>query len=632
LGTTAARARRRRRNAGGTVAGSPALPSRLASPVQAYLDGLLARHLKNWGGEVATYIPELAKADPGWFGICIATVDGAIYEAGETRRQFTLQSISKPLTYGLVLGELGEGALRTRIGVEPTGEAFNAITLSPRRGTPLNPMVNAGAIAAAGLVRPNDGGSRLDRIRAWYGEWAGRPLDVDPAVLDSERTTGHRNRAIAHLLRSTQALDDDPDEALDTYFAQCSISVDARDLAVIGATLAAGGRNPVSGTRVAAPAVVRTVLSVMATCGMYDGAGEWLVDIGLPAKSGVSGGILAVLPGQLGIAVYSPPLDARGNSVRGVAVCRDLTETLDLHLVADRPGGVAPIRTRGDLSSRRSSRTRSVEESTVIAERANGTLVLELQGALTFLAAETVSRTVEERGHPAAIVALDLRRVDRIDGGARAILEGLARTLARGGGGLVIAGGDAVGAYLSSVADPASPPIRRFADLDLALEWIEDRLLNGDAQSPDASTALREHQLLAGLDGETVARLTAYLEMRRWRPGEVVMRRGERADELYLMTAGRATASVELPVGGRRRLSTVCAGGVLGELAFLGAERRTADVHADSRIEAWVLTRDAFDALGRDDPALKATMLENLLKVVVRLARRMTSEVAALAG
>ncbi len=607
---------------------------RLASPVLAYLERLHARHVADRSGEVASYIPELSKADPGWFGICLATVDGAVYEVGATRRPFTLQSISKPLTYGLVLADLGPDAVRARIGVEPTGDAFNAIALSPRRGTPLNPMVNAGAIAAAGLVEPRAGQTAAQRIAEFYGGWAGRDLDLDEAVYRSEHETGHRNRAIAHLLRSTGALDGDPDAAVDRYFMQCSIAVDARDLALIGAALAAGGRHPLTGERIVEPSVVRSMLSVMATCGMYDAAGEWMVDVGLPAKSGVSGGLLAVLPGQLGIAVFSPPLDPRGNSVRGVAVCRELARDLDLHLVADRRSGGHPIRTQANLVTRRSTRARPTSESARLADRGSKCLILELQGELTFLAAETVARAVEEHASGASVVLLDLRRVGRLDRGAGPILRDLATSLAAAGGRLALAGRDSLLDRLavSPDASQAGTAALRFSDIDAALEWAEGRLLGSHEEVAGGAIPLAEHPVLAGLAPEAVARMRPYLVVRRWAAGETVIHRGDPADELFLVTSGDASASVGLPAGGRRRLATVTAGGVLGELAFLGAERRTADVVADSQLEAWVLTREAFDKLGRFEPALKATLLENLLRIVVGVARRMTDQVASLAG
>ena len=613
---------------------SPVADESMVSPVLAHLQRLHARYADDRSGELASYIPELAKADIGSFGICVATVGGAVYEVGDTRLAFTLQSISKPLTYGLALADLGEAAVRARIGVEPTGEAFNAIALAPGTGIPFNPMVNAGAIAAAGLIRPAMDRSAFDRIAASYSGWAGRPLPVDESVYRSERETGHRNRAIAHLLRSTRALDGDPDDAVDRYFRQCSVLADVRDLALIGATLAAGGRHPLTGVRVAEPPVVRAMLSVMATCGIYDGAGAWLFEIGLPAKSGVSGGILAVLPGQLGIAVFSPPLDPRGNSVRGVAVCRDLAKELDLHLVADGGPSGEPIRSSGDLRNRRSTRTRRVVHADRLAEVGTRVLVLELQGELTFLVAETVALAVEARPDPPRMVLLDLRRVGRLDRGAGPMLAGLATALAASGGRLALAGRAEIVSRLTPLDAPPDSRILRFGDIDAALEWAEDRLLEIQEGHPDVvpSIGLADHEMVAGLAPDAIERLRGHLVARRWSTGELVVRRGDPTDELFLVTSGEAVASVELPIGGRRRLSTIGAGDVLGELAFLSGERRTADVMADGPLEAYGLTRDAFDALGRVDPAVKAAFLENLLRVVVRVTRRMTDEIASFAG
>ena len=332
-----------------------------------------------------------------------------------------------------------------------------------------------------------------------------------------------------------------------------------------------------TGVRVADPAVVRAMLSVMATCGMYDGAGEWLFDIGLPAKSGVSGGILAVLPGQLGIAVYSPPLDPRGNSVRGVAVCRELAAELDLHLVADGGPSGEPIRTRADLRTRRSTRVRPALPAARLVGAGADVLVLELQGELTFLVAETVARAVAERPSLPRLVLLDLRRVGRLDRGAGPMLDGLAASLAATGGQLVLAGRAETLARLSGPgaghqADGAAGAILRFPDIDSAIEWAEDRLLglaDRDAAIVPA-IPLGEHDLVAGLPPASVERLRGYLDGRRWRAGEIVVRRGDPTDELFLLTSGEATASVDLAGGGRRRLSTIGAGSVLGELAFLG--------------------------------------------------------------
>src|SRR5258705_3038573 len=297
-----------------------------SSPIDRYVRLLHERFQNLDDGAVATYIPELAVADPAWFGIGVATADGYVYEVGDTRQPFTIQSISKPFVYGLALEDCGKAAVLERIGVEPTGDAFNEISLESPTGRPRNPMINAGAITATSLVRGESPEDRWNRILALFSLYAGRKLEINDAVYRSERDTGHRNRAISHMLRNFDIIQHDPEPDLDLYFRQCSIEIDCRDLSIIGATLATGGVNPVTRERVIRADNVDEVLSVMTTCGMYDYAGEWVYRVGLPAKSGVTGGTLAVMPGQLAVAVFSPRLDARGNSLRGVAVCEALSE------------------------------------------------------------------------------------------------------------------------------------------------------------------------------------------------------------------------------------------------------------------------------------------------------------------
>jgi glutaminase len=664
----------------------------LASPVASMLRRLHARHVGNPGGEVATYIPELARVDPDGFGIAIATVDGSVYEAGDTRTAFTIQSMSKPLTYAAVLDLLGEAAVRRRIGVEPTGDAFNAISLAADSGMPFNPMVNAGAIAAVGMMpdaSDSGGPGRPERLVAGIERFAGRPLAVDEAVYRSERDTGHRNRAIAHLLRGTGALDDDPDAVLDAYFRLCSVAVDTRDLALIAATLAAGGRHPITGAVAAGEDTARDVLSVMATCGMYDGAGTWMFEVGLPAKSGVSGGILAVLPGQLGIGVWSPRLDGRGNSVRGVAVCRDLARELDLHLVR----GVRPIgavRTRTSVATRPSKRARTVPERERLTVEAGRSVVLELQGAIGFVAVETLAReampddggtedgvngtaAVTGRVHPRrgddgtqggirsgtdggthgttvgpnvaaagpAAVVIDLRRATRIDPSVTGLLADLVAGLGMRGSAVAWSGTTEHGAALERVDDALAArrltPPRRFGELDLALEWAEDVVLSrGDpraARRPEGRfVPLERHPAMAGLPPEVVTGLRAILERREFRPGEAIVRHGEPADELFLVTGGKLSVSIPIGTLEARRLATLEAGGMVGELAFLGGELRTADVYADTEVEAYVLGAEAFAALAERDPHTTTVFLSTLLRIVAGIARRMTNEVVQLAS
>ncbi|WP_040692524.1 glutaminase A, partial [Nocardia vinacea] len=284
-------------------------------------------------GELADYIPELAAVQPDSFGLCLATADGRVYGTGDVTTEFTIQSISKPFTYALALADRGIATVAEHIDVEPSGDAFNEISLDPVTERPRNPMINAGAITAAALVNGRDPTDRFERIRRCYSRFAGRELTMNQAVYASEARTGFRNRAIGYMLRSFGIIESDPDEAVDRYFRQCSIDVTCRDLALMAATLANNGLNPLTHERALTAALTERVLSVMTTCGMYNAAGDWVTTVGLPAKSGVGGGILAVLPGQIGIAVYSPRLDTHGNSVRGVAACRALSQRLELHFL-----------------------------------------------------------------------------------------------------------------------------------------------------------------------------------------------------------------------------------------------------------------------------------------------------------
>lgn len=303
-----------------------------AAPFRETLSNLHAKCKSNRDGKVADYIPELAKADPDWFGISVISVDGQTIETGDCQQVFSLQSVSKPFMFGLALEDHGREAVLAKVNVEPTGEAFNSIVLDEVTNRPFNPLVNAGAIATADLIEGRDFPERISRMLAMFGRYFGRQVYVDNSIFMSERATGHRNRAIAHLMLNFGMIQDRVEQSLELYFQQCSLLVTCHDLAVMGATLANGGVNPITGERALKAEYVKDVLSIMLSCGMYDYAGEWAFRVGIPAKSGVGGGIVAVVPGKFGIGVFSPPLDAKGNSVRGVQVCKDLSERFGLHV------------------------------------------------------------------------------------------------------------------------------------------------------------------------------------------------------------------------------------------------------------------------------------------------------------
>ncbi len=304
----------------------------VTSPFRTYLNELYEKYKTVTDGAVADYIPELALADPNWFGICAVTTDGQVFEVGNCEQTFTIQSISKAFVYGLALEDHGREYVNSKVSVEPTGEAFNAIVLDEKTNRPYNPMVNAGAIATTDLIKGNGSTERLKRILGMFQRYTGREHDINVPIFLSEKATGYRNRAMAYLMLNFGMVTDKIEETLDLYFQQCSILVNGKDLAMIAATLANGGVNPVTGERALDQQYVQDVISVMLTCGMYDYSGEWAYRVGLPAKSGVGGGILALAPAKLGIGTFSPLLDQKGNSVRGIKVCEDISHDFGLHV------------------------------------------------------------------------------------------------------------------------------------------------------------------------------------------------------------------------------------------------------------------------------------------------------------
>jgi glutaminase len=320
----------------GTADDSPAALQRGAISghgleIQKIVNAIYEKYKDVDDGDVATYIPELAKADPIDFGICLATVDGQIFRAGDWDREFTIQSMCKPFAFQMALQQWGMPETLKHVGIEPSGDAFNSIELDPKTARPYNPMINAGAIAMSSLIKKTPKEAGVQAFVDKMSEAAGRHLQIDWAVMQSETLTGDRNRAIAYFMRNFGIIDDKVTESLHQYFAQCSLLANCQDVALMAATLANMGRHPTTGRQVFDFHYLKYVLSVMFTCGLYDYAGEWAYEVGLPAKSGVSGGIFGVVNRQLGICVYSPRLDARGNSVRGILACKELASHLGLH-------------------------------------------------------------------------------------------------------------------------------------------------------------------------------------------------------------------------------------------------------------------------------------------------------------
>ena len=384
------------------------------SPIPSYLDEVLQSVAADRTGVLANYIPELAEVDPERLGASIAMVDGELYASGDTDSLFTIQSISKPFVYALALADRGFERVLDNVGVEPSGEPFNEISLEDSSGRPLNPMINAGAITTHSLVGTEtmNPAERMERVISGLSAFAGRSLDVDEAVYSSEIEHAHRNLAIAHMLRSHDILTENPTGVVEGYTRQCSLLVTVQDLAMMAATLANYGIQPVTGEQVVPKTVVRQVLSVMFTCGMYNAAGDWATQVGIPAKSGVGGGIIGAVPGQLGLATFSPRLDVHGNSVRGVSLFERFSSDMGMH--------VMNIPTVARSAIRANYRIGSGEKITQ---------VIQLQGRIRFAGAERVIREIVDTHYMGTRIALDVTRVYSVDEVAQHMLLEIMRRM-----------------------------------------------------------------------------------------------------------------------------------------------------------------------------------------------------------
>ena len=587
------------------------------SPVLRFLEKLHGECASIGDGTVASYIPALAKADPRGFGICIVTATGSVYEVGHSQLPFTIQSISKPFVYGMALEDNGRSEVLKKVGVEPTGDLFNSISLEPGTGRPRNPMINAGAIATAGLIAGKTQKTKVKRLLETFGLYAGRELEIDDVVHRSESETGHRNRAIGHMLRNFDILSTDPTPVTELYFMQCSISVTCRDLATMAATLANRGTNPITGKQAIRGEYVENILSVMGTCGMYDYAGEWLYNVGMPAKSGVSGGIIAVLPGQLGIGVYSPLLDAHGNSVRGIRVCQELSRHFDLHLYNRPSVGRSTIRLKFTGAEFSSSRVRQIEENQVLRREGRRIGIWQLQGNLMFSTAEVVVRDVLEHLAGTDYVILDLKRVLSANECACGMLHQLLLDLSLTGKTLIFVRPDRtplLRRFLKlKLGNRFADEFRAFDDLDVALEWCEDRLLErSDTRLMEKTASLEQFTVLQGFSNEEMELFRTQLQPRTYAAGETIIKSGDRAGEMFFLTRGKVSVQTILESGAKKRLATVSAGMTFGEMGLIDRQPRSAMVVADRESECLLLGLESFEQFSRTHPHIKIQLLHNL--------------------
>jgi glutaminase len=647
----------------------------MRSPVQDYLDRLVDQIRPLDDGTNYQAVPSAAAMDPMLFGLALTTIDGHCYASGDAEHQFSIQSISKAFTYAMALEDLGPEKVHEKIDVEPSGDPFNEISLQAGTGRPDNPMINAGAIATTSLIKGRGGRDRIGRIVNTFSDAAGRDLKVSESIFKAEDRAGHRNRALAWLLRSFGILESDPEPAVQDYFRQCSILVTAKDLSMMAATLANQGVNPKTGERVFSPRVVRWALSVMSTCGMYDDAGTWAIEIGLPSKSGVGGGLLVVVPGQMGIGVFSPPLDAHGTSVRGAAAVKQITTVLGLHYGDVPPLGRSTVRASYDLSEAPSSVNRSAEALQVLEDHGPECRIVEIGGDIGFAEAETLARAAVELPESVRTLVVDVRKVDNFGKAAARMLTHVARSFLDGGRDLLLVDDDT--ALTRSLLDhaattedgplpdplpetttepspsdgsaaasgPASadrggagseepgvgPEFRLFLSRTLALERVEHRLLERYApelvpvgqQEPTLSPLF---EMLSEEDAQTLA---SFMEPRTYRSGQVIRRAGQPFGGIYFIASGQVELTNQGSGGRRYRQVFLSPGMIFGEIALGQAGRQVTTVRALSAVTTRVLTAQVISALEESDPHLAIKLWSALARDAYTTVEQMSRESGA---
>ncbi|HYI35699.1 MAG TPA: glutaminase A [Thermoleophilaceae bacterium] len=576
------------------------------------VNDLLAQVHDRWmddrSGEVLHGIPALENVDPDTFGICLATADGHVYEEGDTDLPFCIQSISKAFTYGMALEDNGTKQVDAKIDVEPSGDLFNEISLHPVTHRPRNPMINAGAIAAASLVRGASVHDQIERVQSNFSDYAGRRLEIDDDIYASMQESGHRNRAISHMLREFGILECSPDDALEVYLRACSTMVTCCDLAMMGATLANLGINPQTGKTVLPQLHMERVLSVMSTCGMYDAAGEWVASVGMAAKSGVGGGIVAVLPGQLALAVFSPRLDEHGNSVRGVQACRQLSQDLELHALHVTRAAHGAIRDSYDIVEAPSSMQRPQADREVLEVHGRHARIYEVHGDLLFAGAESVVRAIAETADDLELLVLDVRRIGDVSEVAQRLLVSLRQSLLERSCDAVLVDPDGT----LPVPPGEENGIQVFPTLLAATVWCEDKLLerHGDPlEQAQEELELAGHPLLQDVPQKLVDELELRMQEREFDDGELIVEQGDAEAGVFLIMAGRVQSSLTTGAGVTRRLAQLTPGTCFGDLYVVTGNPHLLTMHAVGDVRLLELTRDQYDVICGEDPELRAELL-----------------------
>lgn len=642
----------------------------MISPLHRYLSEML-ENLRPMSSGTVNPVTEVATSpDVDKVGLTITTVNGHQYSAGDTDHKFAIQSIAKIFAYGLALDDLGPTEVGKKVDVEPSGDPFNEISLQENSGRPDNPMINAGAIATVGLIKGKGGTDRITRISRHMelaAEGSPNELEINRTVYHAENMAGHRNRALAWLLRSFEIIDSDPEPVVQDYFLECSMDITTENLSMMAATLANKGVNPVTGKEIFSEETTRQVLAVMMTCGMYDAAGNWMIDIGLPAKSGVDGGIMVVVPGQLGIGVYSAPLDSHGNSVRGAAAIRRVTRDLGLHYADAAPLGGSTLRAHYSLADASLGVVRSTELSRITSQFGDHCQILEVSGDLGFAETETMARTIVEMDNEVSMVVIDFQGVDDFGRAAVLMLASLTSSWRENGKDIIFidwgetlveslldytsvrddlylpdprekakaasAGHIDLPGDADAVDEEISGEFRLFDNRSAALEWVELRLAQRYArqilQTDDAPREPDTAPVFEFLDDHDVDVLAGYMELRSYTADTVIRRVGQPFGGIYFVRSGRVELASEGRGDARYRHVYLSPGTTFGEFALSYTGRQLTTIRAVDDVEVLVLSAQKIASIEKSNPQLAVRLWTAIAREAYTVLEQSSREAGA---
>ena len=642
----------------------------MVSPLHRYLSEMLENIRPMTAGTVNPVTETATQPDLSKLAITLTTVNGFQYSSGDSDHKFAIQSIAKVFAYGLALDDLGPTAVGKKIDVEPSGDPFNEISLQSSSGRPANPMINAGAIATVGLIKGRGGVdrlSRISRIMDLAAEGSPGDLEINRTVYHAENINGHRNRALAWLLRSFEIIDSDPEPVVQDYFLECSTDVTTENLSMMAATLANKGVNPTTGREVFSEETTRQVLAVMMTCGMYDAAGNWMIDIGLPAKSGVDGGIMVVVPGQLGIGVYSAPLDNHGNSVRGAAAIRRVTRDLGLHYADASPLGGSTLRAHYSLADASLGVVRSTELSRITSQFGDRCQILEVSGDLGFAETETMARTIVELEDDVSMVIIDFQGVDDFGRAAVLMLASLTALWRAAGKDVIFIDWtetlvEHILEYIAvrddlDLADPREKAkaasaghldlpwssgepeqeiggeFRLFDNRSAALEWAELRLAQRYArqilQTDDAPREPESAPVFDSLDDRDVNILADYMELRSYTAGTIIRRVGQPFGGIYFIRSGRVELAAEGKDDTRYRHVYLSPGSTFGEFALSYSGRQLTTIRAIDDVELLVLSAQKIVQIEKSHPQLAIRLWTSIAREAYTVLEQSSREAGA---